>query len=180
MESETDPIEVPAPVRKRRPRKPKPEEPVFHETDENPLPPETGALEFPEGLAAEWPVEPGRSIKDHSVLILTLAFVLFLISQAADLSQSANALHWQARNLDRQVEGLDATKSNLVALVQQRQILVDQSQRVTSSYNELLNDLIRLAETDTDARAVVEKFQIKSAGGTPGASLPASDPSQKK
>ena len=173
MESETDPIEAPAPVRKRRPRKPKLEEPVFSEPQEieSPFEPEPEVMEFPETNTAEWP-SAARGIKDHSTLLLALALILFLVSQAAELSQSAEGLRWQARNLDRQVETLAAAQKNLVAEVRQRQTLVDQSQRVTASYNELLNDLIRLAETDRDARAVVEKFQIKSAGGSAEASPP--------
>lgn len=178
MESESDSIEAPEPVRKRRPRKPKPVEPVATEPPEIPSlrEPDPDDLEFPETPAVEWPAEASRSIKDYSVLLLALAFLLFLVSQAAELAQSAEALRWQTTNLDRQVEGLAANKSNLVTLVQQRQTLVDQSQRVTSSYNELLNDLIRLAETDSDARAVVEKFQIKSSG----VSLPSAAPPAKK
>jgi hypothetical protein len=51
--------------------------------------------------------------------------------------------------------------------------MVDQSQQVTTSYNNLLNDLLKLAETDKDARSVTEKFAIKSSNAPqPAAAKP--------
>jgi hypothetical protein len=38
---------------------------------------------------------------------------------------------------------------------------VQQAQQVQTSYTEMLNDLLKLAETDKDAKAVVEKYRIQ-------------------
>ena len=99
-----------------------------------------------------------------SNLVLAVVLVLFLLAQVLELRQNAESLGWQSLNLGRQIDSLSSARNNASALVQQRQTLVEQSQRVSTSYNELLNDLIKLAETDKDARSVVEKFNIKSAG----------------
>lgn len=169
---DSEPINLPPRVRKRIRRKPKPEESAFSEPQEIETPFEIApaVTDTPATGAAERPAAATRGFKDHSTLLLALALILFLVSQAANLDQSARSLQWQARTLDRQVETLDAAQQNLVIQVQQRQAVVEQSQRVTASYNELLNDLIRLAESDSDARAVVEKFQIKSAATSAEAS----------
>lgn len=116
---------------------------------------------FPEELPPANHASPGNF--DISRIAMALAIVVFLFSQLAGLSQNADSMAWQSRNLDRQIENLRIARENVAGLVQQRQTVVDQAQRVTSSYNELFNDLLRLAETDKDARTVVEKFQIKNA-----------------
>lgn len=151
--------ETPAPARRRGrpPRKtqePAPQPDPFEQ-------PETAASSPPEEIppfsqTASRPIDLPR-------IAIFLAFVAFLFSQLAGLRQGAESMEWQSRNLDRQIENLRTARENVAGLVQQRQAVVDQAQRVTSSYNELFNDLLRLAETDKDARAVVEKFQIKSA-----------------
>lgn len=165
MESDLDPAER-APVR----RKPRTRAPKKLPLEENPAPlPVSEEFSQEEDIldlssASGTPQEPQVfSRLDLTLPVLAVAFVLFLFSQVLALRQNAGSLAWQSLNLKRQTESLQGVRDNVAGLVQQRQTLVDQSQRVTSSYNELLNDLINLAKTDKDARAVVEKFHIKSA-----------------
>lgn len=163
MESDLDPAETAPVPRKRRTRAPK-----TTRQEEAPAP---FLEEFPQEVDILDLTSPGGTLDEPKVFsrldlalpVLAGAFVLFLVSQVMALRQNAGSLAWQSLNLKRQTESLQGVRDNVAGLVQQRQALVDQSQRVTSSYNELLNDLIKLAETDKDARAVVEKFQIKSA-----------------
>ena len=70
-------------------------------------------------------------------------------------------MRWQAENLDRQIGSLVESEKNLGNLVKQRATLVEQSQQVQARYTEMLTDLINLADTDADARAVVEKYKIQ-------------------
>lgn len=162
MESDQDPVEPAPPRRKPRARAPKTppleEAPAYVEfAQEDVILDLSSASGPPQALEV--------SPRLHFALpILAVAFVLFLLSQVMALRQNAASLAWQSLKLNLQAESLQGDRDNVARLVQQRQVLVDQSQRVTSSYNELLNDLIKLAETDRDARAVVEKFHIKSAG----------------
>lgn len=118
-------------------------------------PPKTGSGES--GWGSRW---------DFGLPVIGIAFVLFLLSQILALRQNAASMTWRIRNLDLQAESLKSVRNNSAALFQKRQILVKDSQRVSENYNALLVDLLKLAETDRDARAVVEKFNIKS--GAPG------------
>ena len=174
MESDLDPAETAPVPRKRRTRAPKTPR---QEEDPTPAP---VSPEFPQEVdILDLPSPDGTSDEpkvisrlDLALPVLAGAFVLFLVSQVLALRQNAESLAWQSLNLKRQTESLQGVRDNVAGLVQQRQTLVDQSQRVTSSYNELLNALIKLAETDKDARAVVEKFQIKSAASPQPPAIP--------
>jgi hypothetical protein len=53
------------------------------------------------------------------------------------------------------------TRSNARAQFEQRKQLVEQSTKVQGGLENLLNDLLTLAETDKDAKAVVDKYQIR-------------------
>ena len=162
MESDQDPVE-PKP-RRRKPRALTPKTPPLVEAPAyEEIAQEDVILDLSSKSGA--PQEPEVSPRLHFALpILAVAFVLFLVSQVVALRQNAASLAWQSLKLNLQTESLQGDRDNVARLVQQRQALVDESQRVTSSYNELLNDLLKLAETDRDAQAAVEKFHIKSAG----------------
>ena len=166
MESEQDPI-APKPPRRRRPRAPKVELEDFSAFEENVASDLLDEAAFLNEEVVEISTEPFDSrwnvFSASSVtLILAVALVLFLLSQIVALRQNADSLAWQSRNLVRQIETLTTARNNATGLVKQRQSMVDQSQQVTATYNNLLNDLLKLAETDKDARSVIEKFAIKS------------------
>jgi hypothetical protein len=170
MESDQYPVEPAPPRRKPRARAPKiPPIEEAHAHEEFAKEDVIVDLSSASGTSQAPEVLPRL---DFALPILAVAFVLFLLSQVVALRQNAASLAWQSLNLNLQTESLQGVRDNVASLVQQRQALVDQSQRVTSSYNELLNDLIKLAETDRDARAVVEKFQIKSAPSAQPPSVP--------
>ena len=93
--------------------------------------------------------------------LIALAFAVFLFAQISSLGQNARSMKWQAENLDRQIISLADSEKNLTELVKQRESLVQQSQQVQARYTELLSDLINLADSDPDARAVVDKYKIQ-------------------
>jgi hypothetical protein len=93
--------------------------------------------------------------------LLALAFAIFLFAQISSLGQNGSSMRWQTENLDRQIVSLVESEKNLGNLVKQREALVEQSQQVQARYTEMLTDLIKLAETDSDALAVVEKYKIQ-------------------
>ena len=70
-------------------------------------------------------------------------------------------MRWQTENLDRQIGSLVESEKNLGNLIKQRETLVAQSQQVQARYTEMLTDLINLADTDADARSVVDKYKIQ-------------------
>ena len=78
-------------------------------------------------------------------------------------------MRWQTENLDRQIGSLVESEKNLGNLIKQRETLVAQSQQVQARYTEMLTDLINLADTDADARAVVEKYKIQRQQAAPAA-----------
>ena len=93
--------------------------------------------------------------------LLAFAFAIFVFAQISSLGQNGRSMRWQTENLDRQIGSLVESEKNLGNLVKQRETLVEQSQQVQARYTEMLTDLINLADTDADARAVVEKYKIQ-------------------
>ena len=93
--------------------------------------------------------------------LLAFAFALFVFAQISSLGQNGRSMRWQTENLDRQIGSLVESEKNLGNLVKQRETLVEQSQQVQARYTEMLTDLINLADTDADTRAVVEKYKIQ-------------------
>jgi len=108
--------------------------------------------------------EPGVFVRlDLAMPVLAVAFVLFLFSQILALRQTASAMTWRVETLDRQAVTLKGVRNNAADLLKQRQGLFEETQRVSNNYNAFLTELLKLAETDRDARSVVEKFNIKNA-----------------
>ena len=119
-------------------------------------------LNIPEETVASR--EPGIFARlDLAMPVLAVAFVLFLFSQILALRQTASAMTWRVETLDRQAVTLKGVRNNAADLFKQRQGLVEETQRVSNNYNAFLTELLNLAETDRDARSVVEKFNIKNA-----------------
>jgi Tfp pilus assembly protein PilN len=103
------------------------------------------------------------------IAIFALAFSVFLFSQISNLGQMARAMDWQSQNLDRRIASLKESEERFNELIAQRQELVNQSQQVQGRYTELLEDLMNLAETDEDARAVIGKYRIQRQDKQPDA-----------
>lgn len=108
--------------------------------------------------------------------LLAIAFAIFLFAQISSLGQNGRSMRWQAENLDRQIASLVTSEQNLGNLIKQREALVQQSQQVQARYTEMLTDLMNLAETDADARAVVDKYKIQRQQNQEAAPAPSPSP----
>jgi hypothetical protein len=108
--------------------------------------------------------------------LLAIAFAIFLFSQISSLGQNGRSMRWQDENLDRQIGSLVESEKNLGNLIKQREALVQQSQQVQARYTEMLTDLINLADTDADARAVVDKYKIQRQQNQEAAPTPSATP----
>lgn len=162
--------DLPEPTPVRRP--PRARAPKISPPEENfpPAPLPDGIQDFAESEQildfSEEAIPPRRlgfaAPLDLAMPILAVAFVLFLFSQVLALRQTTSAMTWRIENLDRQAVALKGVRNDAADLFKKRQGLVEETQRVSISYNAFLTELIQLAQTDKDARSVVEKFNIKS------------------
>lgn len=60
-------------------------------------------------------------------------------------------------------------RSNLRAQFEQRKQMVEQSTRAQANLETFVNDLLTLSETDKDAKAIVDKYQIRRNAPAPAA-----------
>lgn len=114
-------------------------------------------------------VTPVKDRKEVVLLLLSCAFCLFLFAQISNLGQAASNMKWQASNLDRQILALTESETRFADLIKQRETAVQQSQQVQSQYTNLLADLLELSQTDADAKAVVQKYNIQRQEAPPAA-----------
>ena len=92
--------------------------------------------------------------------LLSAAFCIFIFSQISNLGQNASSMRWQSENLNRQIQSLNGAEKNAQELVKQREATVQQTQQMQERYTSLLTDILQLADTDPDAKSVVEKYKI--------------------
>jgi predicted transcriptional regulator len=106
---------------------------------------------------------PDAALKGGIFLPLALiaaAFSIFLFSQISNLGQNASSMRWQGENLGRQIAAINESIQNLNALSKQREALVEQSTQLQARYTSLLTEILDLAQTDNDAKGIVEKYKI--------------------
>jgi hypothetical protein len=95
------------------------------------------------------------------IAILALAFSVFLFAQISANGQSSRSMKWRYDTMDRQLTSTIDSENRFAELIKQREASVQQAQQVQARYTEMLNDLLKLAQTDDDAKAVVEKYRIQ-------------------
>jgi len=95
------------------------------------------------------------------VALLALAFSVFLFAQISANSQASRSMKWRHDTMDRQLASAIDAEKRFAELIKQREASVQQAQQVQTRYTEMLNDLLKLADTDNDAKAVVEKYRIQ-------------------
>lgn len=108
------------------------------------------------------PETPSLMGNTHLLIgLLALAFSVFLFAQISANGQASRSMNWRHDTMDRQLVSIVDSEKRFAELIKQRETLVQQAQQVQTSYTEMLNDLLKLAETDKDAKAVVEKYRIQ-------------------
>jgi hypothetical protein len=115
------------------------------------------------------PAENSSGNMHVPLALLAFAFSVFLFAQISGLSQNGRSMRWQSENLDRQNASLLESDKNLGELIKQRETIVEQSQQIQTRYTEMLNDILKLADTDADTRSVVEKYKIQRQQAPAGA-----------
>lgn len=95
------------------------------------------------------------------IAILALAFSIFLFAQISANGQSSRSMKWRYDTMDRQLTSAIDAEKRFAELIKQRESSVQQAQQIQTRYTEMLNDLLKLAATDKDAQAVVEKYRIQ-------------------
>lgn len=95
------------------------------------------------------------------IAVLALAFSIFLFAQISANGQSSRSMKWRYDTMDRQLTSTIDAEKRFAELIKQREANVQQAQQIQARYTEMLNDLLKLAETDNDAKAVVEKYRIQ-------------------
>ena len=100
------------------------------------------------------------------IALLALAFSVFLFAQISANGQASRSMKWRYDTMDRQLTSTIEAEKRFAELIKQREASVQQAQQVQTRYTEMLNDLLKLAETDNDAKAVVEKYRIQRQDNT--------------
>jgi len=103
------------------------------------------------------------------IALLGLAFSVFLFAQISSNGQASRSMKWRYETMDRQLTSAIDTEKRFTELIKQREASVQQAQQVQTRYTEMLNDLLKLAATDNDAKAVVEKYRIQRQEAPPPA-----------
>jgi hypothetical protein len=104
------------------------------------------------------------------IAILAIAFSVFLFAQISANGQASRSMKWRYDTMDRQLNSTIEAEKRFAELIKQRDANVQQAKQVEIRYTEMLNDLLKLAETDKDAKSVVEKYQIQRQDKVPPAS----------
>jgi hypothetical protein len=93
--------------------------------------------------------------------LLTAAIAVIMVAQTVNIFKQRTALR----------DG----KVQLVTLFENRKPLVEQSKKLQEQLQSLVMDLLLLAKTDDDAKAIIQKYNIQQAGtpSAPDASAPA-------
>ena len=119
-----------------------------------------------------------RSSAQIGLALLSAAFCIFIFSQISNLGQNASSMKWQSENLNRQIQSLTGAEKNAQELIKQREATVQQTQQMQERYTSLLTDILQLADTDPDAKSVVEKYKIarQKTDSAPGVVTPVSGP----
>ena len=90
--------------------------------------------------------------------LLTAAIAVILVAQTV--------------NTFKQKSALSDGKKQLISLYHSREGAVENSKKIQAELQSLVLDLITLAKTDEDAKAIVGKYGIQQAG-TPSSPMPA-------
>ena len=107
------------------------------------------------------------------VALLALAIAVLLASQIGAAGQSARIMKWQQSTVEKQIEALKTADKELATEITAREASVKQSGELKNQLQALLTDLIELANTDEDAKRVIQKYNIQRATAPAASATPA-------
>lgn len=115
---------------------------------------------LPHASPPQQELEPTRS--PWTTLLAAAAILCFIASQVVSQLQVQTSLGWQVRLLDKQCAEMESEIARLRSLEADGKNLQAQAEKVSETYQALLQDLLELSETDAEAQAIVTKFQIRT------------------
>src|ERR1043165_7519679 len=103
---------------------------------------------------------PSRMSVHLPLGLLSLAIAIFIASQIGAANRIKDTMVWQKESLDKQATQIRDAKKNFADALVKRDELVGKANEIQKQYQSLLNDVLDLSKTDTDAARIVEKYKI--------------------
>ena len=98
-----------------------------------------------------------------TLALISLSIAVFLGAQIGVAGGQNRLIAFQMTNGETQIKGAKDNEVALKQLIEQQNGVVEQVNKVQSQYQNLFEDLLKLAEEDQDAKAVVDKWKIQRA-----------------
>lgn len=95
------------------------------------------------------------------LIILGLAFAFFLMLQRSAILQSRETMKVQIAALETRSKNLKEGNEKLDKSIADRTALVDQSEQTQKLFTTVMSDLVELANTDKEAKAIVDGYGIR-------------------
>jgi len=108
----------------------------------------------------ERPTDSGWGV-NLPILILTLAFSVFLATQIAATRSNGENMKFQLSNFDKQIQNVKDAEKQMDEINQKSEEPVKQANQLQERFSALLNDVYDLAKDDEDARKVIQKYGIQ-------------------
>ena len=98
------------------------------------------------------------------VALVALALSVLFMSQIKGVSTATDTMKWQSTNADKQIAALKDNKEKLAKAIEERGLLVKQSEALQKTFTELMKDVNDLAvKGDEDAKKIILGYGIKIA-----------------
>lgn len=95
--------------------------------------------------------------------VLALAIAILLASQIGAASKSTEIMRWQRENLEKQITNMKTMDQQYLEVIAKNEPLVQKSVQLQQQLESVANDLLDLAQTDSDSKQIVEKWKIQRA-----------------
>jgi hypothetical protein len=115
-------------------------------------------------------------VQESATPSLSLPFALISAALAVFMAAQTGATFFNRTNLIEGKNQLIQGKAQLADLSKSRDKAVEESKKVQKQLQDLVLDLLLLAKTDDEAKAIVNKFQIQQQAPAAGAEAPAPAP----
>lgn len=101
--------------------------------------------------------------------LLSLAVVFFLLLQSGNIQQGMDSMNVQLNLLKKRTQNTKESGERLEKSIAERKVMVDQSELTQKQFTDVMADLVELAKSDEDAKAIVETYGIRLTPNGPAA-----------
>lgn len=96
------------------------------------------------------------------IALVAFALSVLFFGQIKGASASSEALRFQAGNLDKQILGLKDARERLGRSIEERKVLVAQSESTQKQFTDIMKEVDELAKKgDEDAKRIIDGYGIK-------------------